>query len=152
LGGDRREQPHFPFLVGQTQQAHVSAAARLVEYLSHCAVSPPTSRFIEARIEAVVAQGVAWYADSISEHQMKYRILMTAAAIALSSFAMASLAKQDSHDASAANVTSAAQLSDRATRLAMGPTSAPQKPGGSGQEPMQTPKPHKKAKHKHNAA
>ena len=39
-----------------------------------------------------------------------------------------------------------------AIKVAMGPTSAAQKPGGSGEEPKQMSKPHKKTKHKHKPA
>ena len=38
--------------------------------------------------------------------------------------------------------------SDPALKLAMGPTSAPQKPGGTGEAPADAP-PHKATKHKH---
>ena len=42
------------------------------------------------------------------------------------------------------------QLSGPAVKLAMGPTSAPQKQGGTGEgAPPDSSKPHKKLKHKH---
>ena len=86
---------------------------------------------------------------------MKYVILATAAAVTLSTFAMASESRvgQDSLSASVSVPASAAQeAAVTAIKVAMGPTSAAQKPGGSGEEPKQTPKVHKKVKHKQKPA
>jgi hypothetical protein len=64
---------------------------------------------------------------------MTHRLFGAIAVVALASFAVAapSIAK-----------------SDRALKLAMGPTSAPQKPGGTGEAPADT-QPHKVTNHKH---
>jgi hypothetical protein len=80
---------------------------------------------------------------------MKLLILASAIAVTLSSVATASerIVGQDSLSASAP----APQSSVAAIKLAMGPTSAPQKPGGVGEGSNETPKPHKKPKYKHQA-
>ena len=57
-------------------------------------------------------------------------------------------ARSDSHTISAPIVAPIARQSVPALKLAMGPTSAPQKPGGAGEAPADT-QPHKTTKHKH---
>jgi opacity protein-like surface antigen len=65
---------------------------------------------------------------------MKFLILASAAAVTLSGAAMASehIGGQVSLGAGALVMTHAPQSSVAAIKLAMGPTSAPQKPGGVG--------------------
>jgi hypothetical protein len=84
---------------------------------------------------------------------MKFLILASAAAVTLSGAAMASghIGGQVFLSAGALVMTHAPQSSVAAIKLAMGPTSAPQKPGGVGEGPNETRQPHKKAKHKHQA-
>jgi hypothetical protein len=82
---------------------------------------------------------------------VKLLILGSAAAVVLSSFAMASESTIGQDLASAPMLAPVQQSSVAAIKLAMGPTSAPQKPGGVGEGSDETPKPHKKAKHKHQA-
>jgi hypothetical protein len=78
---------------------------------------------------------------------MKFLILASAAAVTLSGAAMAS-----GHIGGQVSLGAAApQSSVAAIKLAMGPTSAPQKPGGVGEGPNEMHQPHKKAKHKHQA-
>ena len=81
---------------------------------------------------------------------MTRRLLGAAAAVALASFAAATpcIAKSDSHNPGAAISRRMAQQSRSAPELAMGPTSAPQKPGGTGEAPADT-QPRKATKHKH---
>jgi hypothetical protein len=85
---------------------------------------------------------------------MKFLTLMSAAAITLSGVAMASerTGGPDALSAGALVFAHAPQSSVATIKLAMGPTSAPQKPGGVGEGSDETPKPHKKAKHKHQAS
>jgi hypothetical protein len=84
---------------------------------------------------------------------MKFSILPLTAAVMLSSAAMASehFGGQDLLRTGPLVVAHAPQSSVAAIKLAMGPTSAPQKPGGVADGSNQTLKPHKKAKHKHQA-
>jgi hypothetical protein len=84
---------------------------------------------------------------------MKSLILASATAVMLSAVAMANenIGRQDSLNAGTPILAHARQSSVAAIKLAMGPTSAPQKPGGIGEGSNETPKPHKKAKHKHQA-
>ena len=81
---------------------------------------------------------------------MTHRLFGAVAVAALASFAAAtpSIAKSDSRNASAPIAPQTAQQSDPVLKLAMGPTSAPQKPGGTGEAPADT-QPHKATKHKH---
>ncbi len=84
---------------------------------------------------------------------MKYLIFIFSMALMLSSLATASesIAAQDF--ASAPILALVPQRAPVAIEMAMGPTSAPQKPGGVGQEPQQqTPKVHKKIKHTYTAS
>jgi hypothetical protein len=85
---------------------------------------------------------------------MKYfiSILSLAAALTLSSLATASESSASQDLAGAPMVAHASQQAPVGVRTAMGPTSAPQKPGGTGQEPQQTPKVHKKTKHNYTAS
>jgi hypothetical protein len=62
-----------------------------------------------------------------------------------------SIGGQDSLNAGTRILAHAQQSSVAAIKLAMGPTSAPQKPGGVGAGSNETPEPHKKAKRKHQA-
>ena len=64
--------------------------------------------------------------------EVKFLILATASAVALSSFAMAMgrSASADTQDLSAAIVVGVPQHAGAAVKLAMGPTSAPRLPGG----------------------
>jgi hypothetical protein len=80
---------------------------------------------------------------------MRHRFFAAVGAIAFVSFAAA---VTGSATCSADNVvapiaTQTAQRAAVAIKLAMGPTSAPQKPGGTGEMPADTP-PHKATKHK----
>jgi hypothetical protein len=79
---------------------------------------------------------------------MKCLILATASAVTLSSFAMASESMVGQDSAGAANFSRVPQQAVTAIKLAMGPTSAAQKPGGVGEEPKANPTLHKKTKHK----
>jgi hypothetical protein len=79
------------------------------------------------------------------------RFLSTAAALASFAIASAGIATLEAQCASPAIVASAPEHSNAACKLAMGPTSAPQKPGGVGQEPSQTPQ-RQKPKQKNNAS
>jgi hypothetical protein len=84
---------------------------------------------------------------------MKYLIFIFSTVLMLSSLTTASesLAAQDF--ASAPILALVPQRAPAASEMAMGPTSAPQKSGGVGQEPQQqTPKVHKKTKHKYTAS
>jgi hypothetical protein len=85
---------------------------------------------------------------------MKYfiSILSPAAAVMLSSLAMASERAPSRDCADALVLAHAPQQASVATKTAMGPTSAPQKPGGTGQDPQQTPKVQKKTKHNDTAS
>jgi hypothetical protein len=69
--------------------------------------------------------------------------------VALASFAATTpgIVKSDSNNPGAPVAPRMAQQCDPALKLAMGPTSAPQKPGGTGEVPADTP-PHKVTKHK----
>jgi hypothetical protein len=71
--------------------------------------------------------------------------------IVLASFAAATpgIAKSDSANPNAPSGPRMAQMSDPVLKLARGPTSAPQKPGGTGEAPADT-QPHKATKRKHN--
>jgi hypothetical protein len=93
---------------------------------------------------------------------MKYLILATAAAVALSSFATATglSANRDWRDPSSKFVGSVQQQAGAAMKLAMGPTSAAHLPGGpvnqsSGANSKclspsdSCPNPHKNAKYRH---
>jgi hypothetical protein len=81
---------------------------------------------------------------------MTDRLFEAFAVVALASFAAATpgMARSDSHTPSAPIAAPIAQQSDPALKLAMGPTSAPQKPGGTGEAPADT-QLHKATKHKH---
>lgn len=81
---------------------------------------------------------------------MTHRLFGAAAAVALASFAAAtpSIAKCNSGNARTPIAPQTAQQSNPAPKLAMGPTSAPQKPGGTGEAPADT-QPHKATRHKH---
>ena len=79
---------------------------------------------------------------------MTHRLFGAVAVAALASFAAATpgSAKSDSHSALIAlQIT---QQFRPVLKLAMGPTSAPQKPGGTGEAPADT-QLHKATKHKH---
>ena len=80
---------------------------------------------------------------------MTHRLFGAVAVAALASFAAAATpgsAKSNSHSALIAlQIT---RQSRPVLRLAMGPTSAPQKPGGTGEAPADT-QLHKATKHKH---
>jgi len=77
---------------------------------------------------------------------MKNLILAISAAVMVSSVATsAGMALQASPGADLAFFASVPLQSGTTTRLAMGPTSAPQKPGGVGKGSSETPKVHKKA-------
>jgi hypothetical protein len=83
---------------------------------------------------------------------MKNLILATAAAVAVSSVATSAGMARQSLGADMAIFASSPQRSGTTTLLAMGPTSAPQKPGGLGEGSSETPKVPKKAMHKHRAS
>jgi hypothetical protein len=85
---------------------------------------------------------------------MKYfiSILSPAAAVMLSSLAMASTSAPSQDFAGTLFVAHAPQQASVATKTAMGPTSAPQKPGGTGQESQQSPKVQKKTRHNYTAS
>ena len=83
---------------------------------------------------------------------MKSLALAIATAVTLSGFATASESIVGKVSAGAPALTRTAQGSITAIKMVMGPTSAPQKPGGVVQEPQETPKLHKKARHKHKPA
>jgi len=84
------------------------------------------------------------------ECTMTHRLFGAVAVVALASFAAAtpSIAKSDSRNASTSIAPRTAQQSKPAPKLAMGPTSAPQKPGGTSEAPADT-QPHKATRHKH---
>jgi hypothetical protein len=79
-------------------------------------------------------------------------ILSPAAAVMLSSLAMASESAPTQDLAGTWFVGHAPQQAWVATKTAMGPTSAPQKPGGTGQESQQSPKVQKKTRHNYTAS
>jgi hypothetical protein len=81
---------------------------------------------------------------------MTHRLFGAVAVAALASFAAATpgSAKFDSPKPSALIALQITQQSCPALKLAMGPTSAPQKPGGTGEAPADT-QLHKATKHKH---
>jgi hypothetical protein len=81
---------------------------------------------------------------------MTHRLFGAVLIVALASFAAATpgIAKSDSHNPGTPIAPRMAQESDPALKLAMGPTSAPQKPGGTGEAPADA-QPHKATKHKH---
>ena len=81
---------------------------------------------------------------------MTHRLFGAVAVAALASFAAATpgSAKSDSHKPSALIALQITQQSRPVLKLAMGPTSAPQKPGGTGEAPADT-QLHKATKHKH---
>jgi hypothetical protein len=83
---------------------------------------------------------------------MKYfiSILSPAAAVIFSNLAIASAPPQDFADTWF--VGHAPQQTSVATKTAMGPTSAPQKPGGTGQESQQSPKVQKRTRHNYTAS
>jgi hypothetical protein len=82
------------------------------------------------------------------ECTMTYRLFGAVGAVALAGFAaVACSATAYAHHIGATTTPEAAQQSSGAIELAMGPTSAPQKPGGTGEAPTDTP-PHKVTKHK----
>jgi hypothetical protein len=80
---------------------------------------------------------------------MTHRLFGAVAVAALASFAAATpgSAKSDSHNPSTL-IALQTQQSRPMLKLAMGPTSAPQKPGGTGEAPADT-QLHKATKHKH---
>ena len=80
---------------------------------------------------------------------MTHRLFGAVAVAALASFAAATPgnAKSDSHNPSKL-IALQTQQSRPMLKLAMGPTSAPQKPGGTGEAPADT-QLHKATKHKH---
>jgi len=79
---------------------------------------------------------------------MTHRLFGVIAVAALASFAATpGSAKSDSHTPSALIALQITQQSGPALKLAMGPTSAPQKPGGIGEAPADT-QLHKTTKHK----
>lgn len=93
---------------------------------------------------------------------MKYLVLATATAVMLSGFAIAQscVAKQDAQDAGAASVAGGPQKTRTMMKMAMGPVSAPIRPGGTGNGPGGStskctppsdwcPKIHRRAKHRH---
>jgi hypothetical protein len=82
---------------------------------------------------------------------MKLLILASAIAVTLSSVATASERIVGQELVGTPMPAHAPQSSVAAIKLAMGPTSAPQKPGGVGEGSNETPKPHKTPKHKHQA-
>jgi len=88
---------------------------------------------------------------------MKFLILATAAIVIFSSSAIAQerIAEDDPQSAGVIIAANADQKAD-AVKLAMGPTSAPQKPGGTGAtggsgegQKSPTPSTHKRPKHRH---
>jgi hypothetical protein len=82
------------------------------------------------------------------ECTMTYRLFGAAGAIALAGFAAVPCNATSFADGVGATVApQTAQRPAAAVELAMGPTSAPQKPGGTGEAPADTP-PHKVTKHK----
>ena len=84
---------------------------------------------------------------------MKYfiAILSPAAAVIFSSLVMASESPTWQDFAGAPIVAHAPQQTSIA-KMAMGPTSAAQKPGGTGQESQQTPKIQKRMRHNYTAS
>ena len=83
---------------------------------------------------------------------MKNLILATMAAVMVSSVATsAGMARQSSLGADMAIFARDPQRSGTTTRLAMGPTSAPQKPGGVGEGPSEKPKVQKKTVRKYRS-
>jgi hypothetical protein len=79
---------------------------------------------------------------------MTYRLFGAVGAVALAGFAAVPCSATSFADGIGATITPpTAQRPAAAIELAMGPTSAPQKPGGSGEAPADTP-PHKVTKHK----
>jgi hypothetical protein len=89
-----------------------------------------------------------------SEQRDEYfiSILSLAAAAVLSNLAMASAFAPSQDFAGTRIMANAPQQAFVATKTAMGPTSAPQKPGGTGQDSQQTPKFQKKTKHNYSAS
>jgi hypothetical protein len=83
-------------------------------------------------------------------YTMTHRLFGAVAVAALASFAAATpgSAKSDSHKSSVLIALQITQQSRPVLKLAMGPTSAPQKPGGTGEAPADT-QLHKATKHKH---
>jgi hypothetical protein len=83
---------------------------------------------------------------------MRYWLLAMATAVMLSSPVVAStrMASRDSNDASVTRVGTTPGRLPRAgmtIQVAMGPTSAAHKPGGTGEPTKDAPKHHKKARH-----
>jgi hypothetical protein len=84
---------------------------------------------------------------------MKNVILATTAAVMVSSVATsAGMTRQSSLGADMAIFASNPERSGTTTRLVMGPTSAPQKPGGVGEGSSEPPNVHKKTMHKHRSS
>jgi hypothetical protein len=85
---------------------------------------------------------------------MKYFIstLSPAAAVIFSNLAIASASAPPQDLAGTWFVGHAPQQAWVAMKTAMGPTSAPQKPGGTGQESQQSPKVQKKTRHNYTAS
>ena len=80
---------------------------------------------------------------------MTHRLFGAVAVVALASFAAATPGMREIRFAQAQRIDcSAITQQSSALKLAMGPTSAPQKPGGTGEAPADT-QPHKATKHKH---
>jgi hypothetical protein len=83
---------------------------------------------------------------------MKNLILATTVAVMSSGVATSAVACQSSLDNGIAIFARNPLKSGTTTRLAMGPTSAPQKPGGVGEGPSERAKVHKKTMRKHKSS
>jgi hypothetical protein len=83
---------------------------------------------------------------------MKNPILATTVAVMVSCVATSAVARLSSLDNGIAIIARHPQQSGTTTRLAMGPTSAPQKPGGVGEGPSETPKVHRKTVRKYRSS
>jgi hypothetical protein len=83
---------------------------------------------------------------------MKDLIVATTVAVMVSCVATSAVARLSSLGNDIANIARDSQQSGTTTRLAMGPTSAPQKPGGVGEGPSETPKVHRKTVRKYRSS
>jgi hypothetical protein len=82
---------------------------------------------------------------------MKNLILATTVAVMVPGLATSAVARLTSLGSGIAIIEKDPQQSGTTTRLAMGPTSAPQKPGGVGEGPSEKPKVQKKTVRKYRS-
>jgi hypothetical protein len=121
-------------------------SARLQNSFSHHAQVKPTA---VGEVPDVTVVPLSSNRRSVSQEcTMTYRLFGAVGAVALAGFAAVPCsAPSYAHHIGATTTPETAQQSAAAIELAMGPTSAPQKPGGTGEAPADTP-PRKVTKHK----